>query len=241
MTVVSGEPSAIESDLLAVPVFGADDSVDDVPGLAAASGGELARARESGEFRSKPRETVLVRSLGDGWRPGRLIHVAARTGSTDPAAPLREAAAVAARAAARLRVGRIAFVSRGGIDPARAVQAAAEGLVLGCFEDRRYKSDREDAPLRECVVVADETADADLAAAAARGRTLGSAANVARELGERAEQRADAAGVRRPSRRARRGSGRRRGDPRRRGHPVARHGACCSASPAAAANRRASS
>ncbi len=182
MTVVSGEPSAIETDLLAVPVFGADDAVDDVPGLAAASGGELARARESGEFRSKPRETVLVRSLGDGWRPGRLIHVAARTGSTDPAAPLREAAAVAARAAARLRVGRIAFVSRGGIDPARAVQAAAEGLVLGCFEDRRYKSDREDAPLRECIVVADEAADADLAAAAARGRTLGSAANVAREL-----------------------------------------------------------
>ena len=182
VTVVSGDPADFEAELLAVPVFGADDPVDDVRGLAAASGGELARARESGEFRSKPRETLLVRTLGDGWQPRRVIHVAARTESTDRAAPLREAAAVAARAAARLHVGRVAFVSRGGIDPARAVQAAAEGLVLGCFEDRRYKSDREDAPLRECIVVADDAAGADLAAAAARGRTLASAANAAREL-----------------------------------------------------------
>ncbi len=182
VTVVSGAPADVEADVLAVPVFGDDDLVDDVPGLAAASGGELARARASGEFRPKPRETLLVRTLGGGWRPARALHVAARTASPDPAAPLREAAAVAARVASRLRVGRLAFVCRGGADPARAVQAVAEGLVLGCFEDRRYKSDREDPTLRECIVVADEADGADLPASAARGRTLAAAANAAREL-----------------------------------------------------------
>ena len=191
--MVPGAPAGIETDLLAVPVFGDDDPVDDVAGLGPASGGELARARASGAFRSKPRETLLVRTLGDGWRPARVVHVAARTEASDPAAPVREAAAVAARTAARLRVERVAFVCRGAADPARAVQAAAEGLVLGCFEDRRYKSDREDAPLRECVVVPADGAEAraggagprnarSLAAAAARGRTLAAAANAAREL-----------------------------------------------------------
>ena len=182
VTVVSGAPSDVEAELLALPVFGGDDLAEDVAGLAAASGGELARARASGEFRPKPRESLLVRTLGEGWRAPRVLHVAARTEAADAFAPLRESAAVAARAASRLRVGRLAFVCRGGADPARAVQAAAEGLVLGCFEDRRYKSDREDATLRECIVVADEVPDADLPAAAARGRTLAAAANVAREL-----------------------------------------------------------
>ena len=183
VTVVSAAPADVDAELLALPVFGSDDLASDVAGLDAASGGELARARASGEFRSKPRESLLVRMLGDGWRPPRVLHVAARTEATDAAAALREAAAVAARTASRLHAGRVAFVCRGSVgDSARAVQAAAEGLVLGCFEDRRYKSDREDAPLRECIVVADESADADLPAAAARGRTLAAAANVAREL-----------------------------------------------------------
>ena len=182
VSVAARAPAAVEADLLAIPVFGDDDLLDDVPGLAAASGGELARARASGEFRSKPRETLLVRTLGDGWRSARVLHVAARTESPDPAAPLREAAAVAARTASRLRVGRLAFVCRGGVDPARAVQAVAEGLALGGFEDRRYKSDREDATLRECVVLAAGAPGADLSAAAARGRTLAAAANAAREL-----------------------------------------------------------
>ena len=122
------------------------------------------------------------------------------------------------------RVGRLAFMCRGGADPARAVQAVAEGLVLGCFEDRRYKSDREDPALRECIVVADEADGADLPASAARGRTLAAAANAARELANEpsnvltprvfADRAAALVG----------GGGRRRGDPRRGGHPVARDG-----------------
>ena len=182
ITVVSGPPSDVEAELLALPLFGETDLAEDVSGLSAATGGELARARASGEFRPKPRETLLARALGNGWRPPRVLHVAARTEAADAAAPLREAAAVTARAAARLRVGRVAFVCRGDAAPVQAVQAAAEGLVLGCFEDRRYKSDREDSTLRECIVVADETTDGDLTAAAARGRILAAAANVAREL-----------------------------------------------------------
>lgn len=182
VTVSSAAPADIDADLLALPVFGSDDLAEDVGDLAAASGGELARARASGEFRPKPRETLLVRTVGDAWRAPRVLHVAARTEAPDTAAPLREAAAVAARTASRLHVGRLAFVCRGDVDPARAAQAAAEGLVLGCFEDRRYKSDREEPTLRECVVVAGEAADADLPAAASRGRTLAAAANVAREL-----------------------------------------------------------
>ena len=222
-TVVLGETPALaaDTDLLAVPVFGdpSTDDLADLPGLDEAAGGALARARSSGEFRSKRRETFATDLRGTGARAGRLLLVGApaRGPGADPdglggiATRIAEAAAVAGRVARTRRIARAAFVCRGpepGVTPALA-QAAAEGLVIGGFRDTRYKSDEGvgEPPISQ-VVQAAASRDAEVSVAVERGAVLGGATNVARELAnepsnvltprafaERAVQAVEAAGV----------------------------------------------
>ena len=221
--VVLGEAPALaaDTDLLAVPVFGdpATDDLVDLPGLDEAAGGAIARARSSGEFQSKRRETFVAELRGTGARAGRLLLVGAPTrdlgagsaGVGGIATRIAEAAAVAGRVARTRRIARAAFVCRGPeseVTPA-LVQATAEGLVIGGFRDTRYKSDDGvgDPPVSEVVQVA-ASHDAAVSVAVERGAVLGSATNVARELAnepsnlltprafaERAVQAVEAAGV----------------------------------------------
>lgn len=221
--VVLGEAPAMaaDADLLAVPVFGdpATDDLADLPGLDEAADGAIARARSSGEFRAKRRETFATDLRGAGARAARLLLVGApaRGGSAGPdgvgsmAVRIAEAAAVAGRVARTRRVARLAFVCRGpesSVTPALA-QATAEGLAIGGFRDTRYKSDDGAGapPVSEVVQIA-AAHDALVAAAVERGAVLGGATNVARELAnepsnvltprvfaERAVQAVEAAGV----------------------------------------------
>jgi hypothetical protein len=71
----------IAADVLVVPTF-SDDDLADVPGLDAASGGEVTRARERGELTGKPYETLAVAL--SGWKAPRalLVGVGARTDVT---------------------------------------------------------------------------------------------------------------------------------------------------------------
>ena len=58
------EPAAAAAvDLLFIPVF-QDDTLDDVPGLDEATGGEVARARASGEFRAKLYDVFVTPIVG---------------------------------------------------------------------------------------------------------------------------------------------------------------------------------
>ena len=195
--VVLGEAPALaaDTDLLAVPVFGdaATDDLADLPELDEAAGGAIARARSSGEFRAKRRETFATDLRGTGARARRLLLIGApaRGRSAGPdgvaggAVRVAEAAAVAGRVARTRRIARMAFVSRGPesrVTPALA-QAAAEGLVIGGFSDTRYKSDDGvgEPPASKVVQVA-PSHDAEVPVAVERGAVLGGATNVAREL-----------------------------------------------------------
>lgn len=183
----SGAPAAAaDADLLAVPVLGdADaDALADLPGLDAATAGALEEARASGAFRGKRRETFETALTGEGWRAPRLLLVGAPPGPDGPAACLREAAAVAGRAARARRVARFAFVCRGEGEPEELAQAVGEGAVAGGFADLRYKSEPEAAgAAAACDVVWPEgSRGAGAAEAVARGVTIGAAANLAREL-----------------------------------------------------------
>ena len=82
------------------------------------------------------------------------------------------------------REQRLAWLNRGDLPLAGAVQAAAEGLALSLFSADTYKSgERAPAPLSEMVILAGSRQDsAALAAAAERGRILGESCNIAREL-----------------------------------------------------------
>ncbi len=179
-------PAAVDATLLAVPVLGdaASDTLADLPGLDAAAAGAIGDARSSGAFRGKRRETFETGLAGDGWRASRVLLVDASSGPEPLSARLREAAAVAARAASARRVERFAFVCRGEGDPAALAQAVAEGVVAGGFADTRYKTEKDAAGAAPACDVVWPQGDGGPGAAEAveRGVTIGAATNLAREL-----------------------------------------------------------
>ena len=84
--------------------------------------------------------------------------------------------------AARQRcVGSLGFLLRGGVDRLEGVQAIAEGLTLGAFDDQRYKATDDSAPPPICQILVGDGL-AQVQAAASRGEVLGHASNLAREL-----------------------------------------------------------
>jgi leucyl aminopeptidase len=177
----SGKVSEIRADLIAVPVFEGESGATAVADLNEASGGALARAIESGEFRGRAYELFLT-SLND-WAAPRVALIGAGKASDFDTERLRKVATAAALAARQRRVKRMAFVNRGGGEPAQAAQAIAEGLVLASFSGDVYKSgERCGPPLEQAMVVAGQGHDASLQAAVERGRVLGESCNLAREL-----------------------------------------------------------
>ena len=180
-------PADVDTDLLVIPVFegdGDEDRLDDLDGLDAATDGEVGRARAAREFRPKPHELFLARVVDARWKTTRIALVGAGTNDADVVDRLRTAAAAASLAAGRRRIERIAFVVRGRADATLAAQAVAEGLVLGGFEDRRWKTMADDegaAHLSEAqVVVAPETGPMEQAVE--KGRVLAASTNIARTL-----------------------------------------------------------
>ena len=68
VTSTSHPPSDVDVELLFIPVFQDGDTLDDLPGLDEASGGEWARARESGEFRARRHEVFVTRVVDPAWK-----------------------------------------------------------------------------------------------------------------------------------------------------------------------------
>ena len=177
-------PQDAACDLLIVPVF-EDDDLGDLPAIDEATGGEVGRARATREFKPKPDALFVTRAGGAGWRAARIA--LAGVGQDDAGAVdrLRAACAGALRAARRQRAGTVAVLLRGALDVERAARAAAEGLLLGSHADRRYKSDDDDGPpVRRALVIAPAALTPAVERAVEAGRTLGEAANRARELAD---------------------------------------------------------
>ena len=179
---VSTPPAQTECDLIGLPVF-EDDELNDLEGLDAAAGGELSRARARGEFRGKPKD-LFVSRLGDGdWQASRVALVGVGPAGDGTVDRLRTAASMVVRAADRQRLETVAFVGRGN-DSSRAGQAIAEGLLLGSFDDRSFKTSDDARPpaVQRCAVVAPAAVSAEWELAVATGKILATAANHAREL-----------------------------------------------------------
>ena len=176
-------PSDLRCDLLVVPVF-QDDALDDLEGLDAASGGEVSRALSTHEFRPKPDELFVTHLVGDRWKASRIALVGVGPPDREHAARLRRAAATAVRCAARRRVAMLGVVLRGGLGPDVAARAVTEGILTGSFDDRRFKTDDEDASPRveRCQLVCATTPTTSVERAVTLGRTLGEATNRARAL-----------------------------------------------------------
>ena len=174
-------PSRIRTDLLLVPIF-ESDGLPDLDGLDAATGGEIQRALDSGEFRGRPYE-VFVTPLVTGWGAGRVLAIGAGPRKSFDTERLRKVSTAAALAARQRRARRVAFLVRGDAPPAAAVQASAEGVMLAAFSSDSYKGGERGAPPLDEVVIAAPGAQAvTIEAAARRGQILGESCNIARKL-----------------------------------------------------------
>jgi leucyl aminopeptidase len=178
--------SAATADLLVVPWF--DDPSSAVPGLDAATGGEIARALASGEFQGKPFEILVTPFTDRQWRARRVALIGAGRSDECGGELIRKLAAAAGLTARQKRVGSVAFVVRGRGDVAELAQAASEGLTLSEFYSGAYKTsltgDQPPAPPPAWTVVVEGGGDVVERAgrAVARGRILGESCNLAREL-----------------------------------------------------------
>jgi leucyl aminopeptidase len=173
-TLTTQPLAEIETPLLAVAV-GAGSTVP--PGLAPldqASGGALARAFASGDFKGKRDEVLL--SYGGG-KARRILLVGVGKAAEVTANAVRRAAAVSAKRARGLGTGRFAFgvlaEARNGLAGAAIVQAAVEGAAHGgwAFVDLKRPSD----DLRGAIAGVEVIVDASEAKAAEAGRVRGDA------------------------------------------------------------------
>ena len=183
--LVIGDPASVDTDVLVVPVFEGEAPSEALPGLDAASGGEIARAVSAGEIRGKIYE-FFITPAANGWHAGRVAVTGGGKAPEFTTERLRKLAAAAGVQARSRRVTRLAFVVRGQASSIEGVQAVAEGLILATFSGDQYKSaDRLGPATAELVVVVPEPAGSSreaLERALERGRILGDASNMAREF-----------------------------------------------------------
>jgi leucyl aminopeptidase len=180
----TGRPEDLEVDLLCVPVFRDDDRLDDLPALDTATGGEIGRARASGEFRSKSYEVFVTPVTGNGLKARRVALLGAGRRAEADAERIRRVAAIAGYAGRRHTAATVGFVLREAFSGASSAQHAADGLSSAEFDEGSYKVDG-DPPRpypKAFTIVARGVEAGALSAAVARGRTMGEAANFARGL-----------------------------------------------------------
>lgn len=182
---VSTPPATLDTDVLVVPWFEGEPP-QAVPGLDAASGGEIARALSSTEFAAKPFDVFMTSVSDRDWRPRRIALIGAGKRADYGSDLARKLAAAAGLMARQRRISRVAFLVRDAGDTAELAQAAAEGLTLSEFDGGSYKTADKPATLAPMwtLVGLDQTAGAVAGAnaAVARGRLLGDCSNRAREL-----------------------------------------------------------
>jgi leucyl aminopeptidase len=176
-------PADVAADMLFVPVFQGQDALDDVEGLDDATGGEVQRARATGEFKGKLYEFFITRAT-PGWQASRIALVGA--GRREGATPerLRRIAAACGYTARLRAVSSVAFLVRNGLDAMMAARTAADGLSASEFETGSYKTavDGEGRFPQQLIVVVPGADPVQLGEAVRCGRVTGMAANEARAL-----------------------------------------------------------
>ena len=172
----------IDCDLLVIPVF-EDDDLADVPELDASTGGELGRARGSGEFRAKPFE-LFVTTRAAGWKARRLAIVGAGARRSCTADTMRRVAITGGLTARHRRLTRAAIVFRpvSNVSTETAAQAMAEGAIVANFDGASYKTSEQPRVWLESVELRIDGASSALNAALERGRITGECTNLAREM-----------------------------------------------------------
>ena len=150
-----------------------------------ASRGAISALLRQRDFAGRFLETAVLYPKGLG--SGRLLLVGLGPRAELTTSRVRHAAAQAARRARELDARTLATVAlgggAGGLSPAGAAQATAEGLVLGHYRFATYKSAPGSAPLKTATILEDDPARARaLAEAVRRGARAAEGTCYARDL-----------------------------------------------------------
>ena len=180
---LSEDGAKISTGVLFVPVFGDQDTLSDLAWLSGATGGEIARARTSGEFAARLYE-VFPAPASAGCAANRIALVGAGAVADASAERLRRLGAVCGYSARRFRVESAAFLIRGEIDPIAAAQHIADGFVSTEFEGASYRQDADRRPpvLARVSIVAPGASSDAIAQAVQRGCVISESANFTRTL-----------------------------------------------------------
>ncbi|MEO8258399.1 MAG: leucyl aminopeptidase [Acidobacteriota bacterium] len=180
--------AAVDADMLVVPWF-EDEGAAAVPGIDAASGGDVARALDAREFAGRSYDIFTTHVTDPAWQVRRLLIVGAGKRSRFGSDIARRLAVAVGLWTRQRRVARAAFVMRadapGGPATAEMAQAIAEGLTLAEFDGASHKTRDHEVtppPLWTIVAAAAGGPAPEAVDAISRGRVLGECSNLARGL-----------------------------------------------------------
>jgi leucyl aminopeptidase len=173
-------PDELDADLIVIPVFESAVAASEDAWLDDASGGALARARASGEFRGKLFDTFITPVTAAGWKSRRALLVGAGQSAEWTPDRLRRIATTAGLHARQRHLGRLGFLPGASrIEPAVAAQVIAEGVCLANFDGGAYKTHNDQWGWLEQVEISLPDG-LKVQSAVERGRVLGEFTNHAR-------------------------------------------------------------
>jgi leucyl aminopeptidase len=180
LNVGAPDLGSIDTPLLVIALATSPALGGDLQAVDTLTGGALGRAFSRRDFRGGRDETL---HLAGGERGVLRVLLVGMGPATDRPGALRRAAAIAARQAARMGVGRLAFYA--GAMSETDVEAAGLGLMAGAWDFRELKTappaDEQRAALEEATIL---TADVAARTGGARvARAIGEGHSLARRLG----------------------------------------------------------
>ncbi len=174
----------VEADALVVTIYEGEKAEEGaLRDLDERSGGLLRELIGSDEMRGKQGEMVYVHKPGD-IRARRLLLVGGGKREDSSLDGVRKVTGSAARFLRGKGARSMAMLRRSQLDIGSSAQAAVEGALIGLFEPDRYKTeDKEERRITELILVAASPgSENELARGVERGRIIGDAINLAREL-----------------------------------------------------------
>ena len=175
----------IDTQALVIPVF-KDENPDEgfLKTVDAASGGIVKSVIEAEELKGKEGETVYLHLLNNNQiKPQRLLLVGVGEHSDYTRTQVSQMAGTAVRLLRGKSVKSLAIVPRleGSADD--VASAVVEGAVMATFDPDKYRTaDKENRTIERLVIASEGADNAGLAKGIERGRIIGEAVNLARDM-----------------------------------------------------------
>src|SRR5262249_13498661 len=173
----------VDADALVVNIYEGEKADGALKELDERIGGVISEILGTDEMRGKQGDMVFFHRPAN-IRARRLLLIGAGKREEFSLDTVRRVSGSAARFLRSKGVRTMAILRRSQLDLDKSAQAAVEGALLGLFEPDMYKTEnKEERRIDELILVSAATGANDmLAGGVERGRIIGEAVNLAREL-----------------------------------------------------------